>query len=447
MNLILQFLGLIFNLYFVFIFTEANLTSKLAKKTKAESTQLEDSSHLNFSTIINKTHNHNKIKFLNKIAILLLILYIFFDLQLLLNSKEIVGSNQLTIMDGIYKINEVRLGLEIFLLVLAIMIINAQTNYYYNKSNTMFSEKNLILLTNILGITSLIFSNDWLITIISWELLNISLYLLVSLNSYSESSLSSSLKYVLLSALSTGFLLLGVSIIYLLIGNLNYENITISLTQILLLNDQSNELFSMPNLINLAFILILSTILFKLSAAPFYNWSPDLYDGLNSNITMWMMIIPKISICIFLYIITSENFLLISTSSSILLSSIDFLLLLSGILSLIIGSCALYAQWNIKRFLAYSSISHLGFMLLALYSYDFHSYFIYIFIYGSNMIAIFSILLILSKYFGREIKSINQLIGIYRLNPFISIALAINFLSLAGVCLFIFYNILRFYLI
>lgn len=94
-------------------------------------------------------------------------------------------------------------------------------------------------LTNILGITSLILSNDWVLTIISWELFNFSLYLLVSLNSYSESSLSSSLKYFILSALSTGVLLLGVSIIYLLTGSTNYEKIASIINQLIILNNDT----------------------------------------------------------------------------------------------------------------------------------------------------------------------------------------------------------------
>ena len=127
-------------------------------------------------------------------------------------------------------------------------------------------------------------------------------------------------------------------------------------------------------LLELAFLFIICAILFKLSAAPFYQWAPDLYDSLNYNITMWMIIIPKISLLAKLYFICEPFGLGLIVP--------DYLLLISGILSLIIGSVALFAQWNIKRFLAYSGISHVGFILLALYCYDYQSYFIYIFIYS-----------------------------------------------------------------
>jgi NADH-quinone oxidoreductase subunit N len=103
-------------------------------------------------------------------------------------------------------------------------------------------------------------------------------------------------------------------------------------------------------------IFILFTLLFKLSAAPFYQWAPDLYENIETKITKWMIIIPKLTVLSFLYFLT--------TSSSFLLTSynIQYILLISGSLSLLIGSIALNNQWYIKRFFAYSGISHIGFM-------------------------------------------------------------------------------------
>ena len=337
---------------------------------------------------------------------------------------------EITIMDGLYKINNLKLIFEIYILLLSLIIMHMQSDFYFDKKNSTYNEIHLIFLTNIFGICSLIFSHDWLVTIISWELFNISLYLMVTLNNYLEFGLAASFKYIILSALSTAFLLLGITIIYLIVGSTNYTSLSLSLTDTILNIDEYSF-----NMINIAFLLIICTILFKLSAAPFYQWAPDLYDGIHSNITMWMMVIPKIAVLFLFYILSSDFFLLISILNDKFFSSVDFLLLFSGILSLIIGSCALFSQYNIKRFLAYSSISHLGFILLALYSYDYHSYLIYIFIYGISTINIFSILLILSKYYGSELIYINQLKGLYRHNPFLSIAFSINLLSLAGVCL------------
>jgi NADH:ubiquinone oxidoreductase subunit 2 (subunit N) len=138
-----------------------------------------------------------------------------------------------------------------------------------------------------------------------------------------------------------------------------------------------------------------------------------------------MMILPKITVFSLIYLL--KDFLFIPGYT-------DLFILISGTLSLIIGSCALTQQWNIKRFFAFSSISHIGFILLALYCNDFNSYFLYLFVYIITTINIFSILIILSQYQNRDIKFISQLIGLFHFNPFLSFALALNLFSLAGRC-------------
>ena len=170
--------------------------------------------------------------------------------------------------------------------------------------------------------------------------------------------------------------------------------------------------------------------------------SLDLYDGLNTNITIWMIIIPKITIFSLLLLLSFEHsscFAFPNWSSSFY----NFFLLIAGSLSIIIGSIALTQQWKIKRFFAYSGISHVGFILLALYNYDLHSYIIYLFIYALTTLNLFSIFIAISKYQGKDINFISQLIGLFQYNPFLSIALAINLFSLAGryVC-YIFYILL-----
>lgn len=172
----------------------------------------------------------------------------------------------------------------------------------------------------------------------------------------------------------------------------------------------------------------------------------DLYDGLNTNITIWMILIPKITIFSLLLLLSVEHstcFAFPNWSNSYY----NFFILIAGILSIFIGSIALTQQYKIKRFFAYSGISHVGFILLALYNYDFHSYLIYLFIYVLTTLNIFSILIAISKYQGKDINFINKLIGLFQYNPFLSFVLAINLFSLAGryVC-FIFYILLVFFI-
>jgi len=180
---------------------------------------------------------------------------------------EDINNINLVIMDGHLKINNIKIYISLFIKVKIIIIIKNQFNFL--KGTDIF----LIFFTIFLGINLLLLSNDLLIFTISWELFNLSLYLLVSLNNYSsESSLSASLKYFILSALSTGFLLLGISIIYYILGSTSFDNIRSSLEMI-------NPVYT-----DLIIFLILSTFIFKLGAAPFYNWAPERGCGKSSII-------------------------------------------------------------------------------------------------------------------------------------------------------------------
>jgi NADH-quinone oxidoreductase subunit N len=262
-------------------------------------------------------------------------------------------------LDGILSINIPELFSEFFLISLTFLIV-LLTLYTLARA-----ELYLIFITNVLGFTFLWQSQDWIVTVIAWELFNLSLYLLVSINSNTEASLSASIKYFLLSALSTSFLLLGVALLYGLTGSTNYDTIHALLSFPLEIDNHYHSSVSLFNtfinstnstfLYLLPVTLIVLTFLFKLGAAPFYNWSPDLYDSIPTPITLWMTTVVKLSLLFFL--IQPSLFLFTSNAHS--------LFLLSGILSLIVGSLGLGAQWRIKRFLAYSAISHLGFILLA----------------------------------------------------------------------------------
>ena len=363
--------------------------------------------------IISKSGTLSNNGILKKVSLLILKSYIIFNLQLLKTGKK----PEISVQDGKLKITETSLMKSKLIMSVGGIIIYAQNNVFK-------AETYIILLTNLLGITFLLHSNDWILTIISWEIFNMSLYLLVSLRSENEAGLSASLKYFLLSALSTTLLLLGVCILYYKTGSTNYEIINISLIE-----QKKNP--SDMWIIEVSFSLILITLLFKLSAAPFYQWAPDLYENIENKITKWKIIIPKLTVLSFLFQLTNFFTLFLD------FISIQYILLISGILSVFIGSIALSNQWYIKRFLAYSGISHIGFMLLALASLAPQGYIFYMLIYVITTLNLFTIFLLLSEYMGRDVKKIQDLSGTFRNHPFISIALALNLFSLAGVCLLI----------
>lgn len=409
-TLTLQILGLVFNLFLVFIIISYSNLNKFTSRVEGDYEKLN-----NVTPILTNGMARNTLT-LKRISILLIKSYILFNI----NYLGIINSD-LQVQDGKIKITETSILKTSFLFIVSILILFNQSNINKVNDKGGKTEKYIILLTNIQGITFLINSNDWILTIISWEVFNMSLYLLVSLKSESEAGLSASLKYFLLSALSTTFLLLGVCIQYYITGSTNYEIIN----TVVIEQKRSGE----NKYIEIASSQVLFTILFKLSAAPFYQWAPDLYENIETKITMWMIIMPKLAVLCFLYSLSSFFSLFLE------LSSVQLILIASATLSLFIGCVALNNQWYIKRFFAYSGISHVGFMLFALACLAPQGFIFYMFIYGITTINIFTIIIILSEYIGRDVKMIQDLAGIFRHHPFLSLALALNLFSLAGVCL------------
>jgi proton-translocating NADH-quinone oxidoreductase chain N len=251
------------------------------------------------------------------------------------------------------------------------------------------------------GILTAITSNDFIVTILGWELFNFSLYILVSLPQGAKigsASISSSLKYFLLSAFSTTFFLIGLAILFRETGSLYYDAIAIQNPSIL------------------AGLLISICLFFKMAAAPLHNWAPDLYSNLAFPQTIWMMVLPKIGVLFLL------GRLLDLIGSD--------LLYVVGAISCLVGSFALISQYKIRRFLALSGVSHVGWILFALAcSHEMSEAFLsYIVIYAITLITT---LLILDS--NKTLENISDLSGTFIRNKALGVGLTISMLSLAGI--------------
>lgn len=306
--------------------------------------------------------------------------------------------DEILFLDGVHRLNTSILFYEILLIVFTLMLFQIYT--YYLKSSETF----MILFTNVIALINLMESYDWLLTIINYELINITLYLVVSMKSGSEKALSASIKYFLLSALTTTFLLLFITIIYAITGTIHWDNM--GLLWIFIENDVKQPLFFM-----------LITIFFKIAAAPFHNWSPDLLDAIPTVLTSWMATIPKFGIQLFLSLF------------SYFLIPMNFFILFIGNLSILVGSLGLSNQWRIKRFLAYSGISNVGFLLLAQGTNQLDYYVYYLIIYALTTIGIFMILISIEN----NPEMIQQLSGLYHKNPYLGLSFTFLLFSLMGI--------------
>lgn len=304
-----------------------------------------------------------------------LVLLYSFILSVSTLNVSIIGAG-IGVFGGLYQITVVSKIVECFIYLIGAMILsNLMLVLKNNKSADLNikSETPIVALFTVVGAILLITSNDLVSMYLSIELQSFGLYVLATIYRDSQSATSAGLKYFLLGGLSSGFILLGSTLVYASLGVTNLESIYLLMSTgtaqpiennfILadLFNSTSFVLFSNETP-SIGLLLILSGFLFKIAAAPLHNWSPDVYDGVPTKVTSWLAIMAKISILTFLLDLVVGTSCLTSSS----LSSMSTLMLIAALLSLLVGTVVGLAQSRIKRLLAYSTISHVGFLLLAI---------------------------------------------------------------------------------
>lgn len=319
--------------------------------------------------------------------------------------------------------------------------------HYYIKLGEHMSiiEYPLILLFVISGAVFLVSTNDLVSIFLSIELQSYGLYLLSTIYRNSELSTTGGLIYFLLGGLSSCFILLGTSLLYANSGTTSMDGLYI-INSISDMNDNCISWYK-PYYLNFSLLIFSIGFLFKVSAAPFHFWSPDVYDAIPTVVTTFVAIIAKISIFIFLLE------LVYYTNSSLSEFSWTYALLISSLLSLIIGTVVGLTQFRIKRLLAYSTISHVGFILLALSISSIEStqaFIFYIMQYSISNLNIFIILITIGfsiyNYINNNktsqdliesrnspIQLISQLKGYFYINPLLSLSLAITIFSFVGI--------------
>ena len=309
----------------------------------------------------------------------------------------------------------------------------------------------LILLFIIIGAVFLISTSDLVSIFLSIELQSYGLYLLSTLYRNSEQATSGGLTYFLLGGLSSCFILLGTSLLYANSGTTNLDGIYVITSLSDISNDNSNNIlyWYKSHYINFSLLILSVGFLFKVSAAPFHFWSPDVYDGIPTIVTTFVAIVAKISIFVFLLELVHY------TSNSLFEFQFSWTssLLISSLLSLVIGTVVGLTQFRIKKLFAYSTISHVGFILLALSINSIESiqaFIFYLMQYSISNLNAFIILVSIgfSLYYyvndndeykalsdknNSPIQLISQMKGLFYINPVLSLSLAITIFSFVGI--------------
>ena len=303
---------------------------------------------------------------------------------------------------------------KILILVSSFFVLNSSKTFIMDNKLDKF-EYPIIILLSILGMFFMVSANDLILFYLGLELQSLSLYILASIDRDNLRSTESGIKYFVLSALSSGLLLYGCSLLYGFTGSTNFDLIADQLYK-----DNKGAVFAM--------VFILVGLAFKVSAVPFHMWTPDVYEGAPTSITSYFAVVPKVAGLALLI-----KFMFIPFSN-ILLEWQTIIIFLS-IASMILGAVAAMVQKNLKRLLAYSSIGHIGYALAGVATgviSGYQSAITYISIYVIMNIGAFSCLYLLKKD-GRYKENISDLSGISKKHPILAISLLIILFSLAGV--------------
>ena len=328
--------------------------------------------------------------------------------------NETFSINRMTLFNDSVVIDYMSSFMKIITLLCAFLVLIISSSYL--KIFKIFKiEYPILILSSVLGMMVMISSNDLMVFYMGLELQSLALYVLATFNRDQLKSSEAGLKYFVLSALSSGLLLYGCSLIYGFSGSTNFDTI-------------ANQLNSNEYVLTFGIVFILVGLAFKISAVPFHMWAPDVYEGSPTSVTLFFTMVPKIAaLTVFI------RFLYVPFLN--LIDQWQIIIIFLSIASMLFGAIAAIGQTNIKRLIAYSSIGHIGYTLAGLTTGSnegIQSSIIYISIYIIMNLALFSCLLMLKRN-NQYYEEIGDLSGLSKNHPLLSLSLLIILFSLAGI--------------
>ena len=349
-------------------------------------------------------NNSSKIIFYFSCLIILVSLAINFNINI---------TQTIFLFNNSYIVDQLSLFIKSIILISAFFVMLSSYNYV-KVNNILKIEYPILILSSLLGMLVMISSNDLIVFYIGLELQSLALYVLASFNRDNLLSSESGLKYFVLSALSSGLLLYGCSLIYGFSNSTNFDEIS------------QNFNFEYGVIFGMVFVIV--GLAFKISAVPFHMWAPDVYQGSPTSVTVLFAILPKIAaLTVFIKFLYGPFLNLFDEWQVIII----FL----SIASMILGAVAAIGQKNLKRLIAYSSISHMGYALAGLTTgtnQGIQSSIIYLIIYLIMNLAFFSCLFMLKRK-DKFYENIEDLSGLSKKHPILALSFLITLFSLAGI--------------
>ena len=354
------------------------------------------------------------------------ITYYLSQLALLLTgflAFNLIGESAI-IFSGTFVLDTLGSTFKVFILGFAIIAL-AYTRHYLKVHDLLRNEYFILALMSILGMLIMVSGHSLLTLYLGLEIMSLSLYALIATARDRTAAIEAALKYFVLGAIASGLLLYGMSMIYGISGSLNIAQISNFASAATLGSQQTL-------ILNFGLVFLVIGVAFKLGAVPFHMWVPDVYQGSPTSVTMFLSSVPKIAAVAILIR------LLIDGLGSLQHYWSDLFMILA-ILSIAIGSLVALNQTNIKRMLAYSTISHIGFVLMGFVTGVVDGYgaaVFYVLTYILMSLAAFGVIIALNKN-GFEADQIADFQGLSKSSPWLALIMLVVMLSMAGVPPFI----------
>ncbi len=345
--------------------------------------------------------------------------YVLSQLSLLITLLIVAGSSNMTeyAFNGIYISDALSNLLKLFVLSI-IFVVFVYSREYLNDRNIFKGEFYVLGLFATLGMLMMISAAHFLSLYLGLELLSLSLYAMVAFDRDNARASEAAMKYFVLGAIASGMLLYGMSMVYGMTGSLNIAEVAKAISA------QSE----MNTVLVFGLVFMVIGLAFKLGAVPFHMWLPDVYDGSPTTVTSFLATAPKIAG--FAMIVR----LLIEGLGS-LQSDWQGMMVILAVLSMGLGNVVAIAQTSLKRMLAYSTISHVGFILLGLLAGTADGYsaaLFYTLVYAIMSLGAFGMILLLTRR-GFEADTLNDFKGLNQRSPWFAFIMLSIMFSMAGV--------------
>lgn len=327
-----------------------------------------------------------------------------------------LGQYSTVILHGLFMSDDMAQLMKLFILI-SVLLCFVYSNYYMQERQISSGDFYVLGLFSTLGMMTLVSAHSLLTIYLGLELLSLPLYAMVAIQRRHADGAEAAMKYFVMGSIASAMLLYGMSLLYGATGSLDLSTI-----------GNAAAAHSQSNLLIFALVFMLAGVAFKLAAAPFHMWAPDVYSGAPTSVTLFLSAAPKIAA-----VGMALRILTVSFAGEV--AQWQQIIMVLALLSAGVGNLLAIAQNNIKRLFAYSAISHMGYALfgvLAATAAGYAAALYYVLIYALMSVAAFGFLVLLS-HSGVEVEQVDDLKGMNKRSPWLAFMMMIVMLSMAGI--------------